>query len=162
MEMALGGTPDLSALLQFKFYEPVYYHDPIGNKFPETTEKIGYFVGIAENKGDELTFWVLTGNGSVIARYVIRTALKGTETNKREGTGIDQGLEGRESTDTGETNEDSLDLLLLSEKCKSKMPVLDPNEVKGFVFVRDDSKGIPTRATVSRFDDEIEKYLLKY
>ena len=144
MEMALGGTPDLSALLQFKFYEPVYYHDPIGNKFPETTEKIGYFVGIAENKGDELTFWVLTGNGSVIARSVIRTALKGTETNKREGTGIDQGLEGRESTDTGETNEDSLDLLLLSEKCKSKMPVLDPNEVKGFVFVRDDSKGVPT------------------
>jgi hypothetical protein len=94
MEVALGETPDISALLQFRFYEPIYYHDPVNNKFPDTQEKIGYFIGIAENKGDELTFWVLTGNGSVIARSVIRSALKAKEVNKREGTGVDQGLEG--------------------------------------------------------------------
>ena len=160
MELALGGTPDLSALLQFRFYEPVYYHDPIGNKFPDTKEKIGHFVGIAENKGDELTFWILTGTGSVISRSVVRSALKVSEQNKREGHGLVPGLEGRFKP-TGETGE-SVDLLLLSEQSKSKMPILTPSEMEGFVFVREDSKGVPTRATVSRFDEEINKYLLKY
>ena len=170
IEVALGETPDISSLLQFAFYEPVYYYDPIGNKFPDTKEKIGHFVGIAENKGDELTFWVLTGHRTVIARSVIRSALNSREPNKREGTKIAPGLEGSSdasTTDTTDTGEPKLELLLASELSKSmgmseSMTLLDPEQTEGFVFVREDSRGVPTRATVSRFDEEINKYLLKY
>ena len=35
-----GETPDISAYLQFKFYEAVYYHDD-ELKFPDTKEKLG-------------------------------------------------------------------------------------------------------------------------
>jgi len=113
VEVALGNTPDLSSLLQFTFYKPVYYLDLIEHKFPDTKEKIGHFVGIAENKGDSLTFWVLTGKRTVIACSVIRSALNPKEPNKREGTSIPQGLEGStEPTDTGEAT--TLDLMLVS------------------------------------------------
>ena len=58
-ESCFGETPDVSSLMQFSFYEKVYFLDPDA-KFPDTSERLGYFVGIAENKGDDLTFWVLT------------------------------------------------------------------------------------------------------
>jgi hypothetical protein len=36
-----GETPDISAFLQYKFYEKAYYHDP-DQKYPGTKEKTGY------------------------------------------------------------------------------------------------------------------------
>jgi len=82
-EMALGETPDISALLQFSFYEPIYYLDEDAS-FPETAEKLGHFLGVAEMCGDSLTFWILTSNRSVIARSVVRSALLDKEHNKRQ------------------------------------------------------------------------------
>ena len=62
MEALTGVTPDISAMLHFTFWEPVYYLDP-GDElsFPSSPhEKLGRFVGIAENVGDALTFKILT------------------------------------------------------------------------------------------------------
>jgi hypothetical protein len=42
----------------FYWFEPVLYLDPV-SKFPETTERPGYFVGFADNVGDALTFKIL-------------------------------------------------------------------------------------------------------
>jgi hypothetical protein len=42
-------------MLMFYWFEPVLYLDPF-SKFPETTERPGYFVAIADNVGDALTF----------------------------------------------------------------------------------------------------------
>jgi hypothetical protein len=47
------GTPDISAFLQFRFYEPVYFHNPQG-KFPDTRELPGYWLGVAYNIGDTI------------------------------------------------------------------------------------------------------------
>jgi surface polysaccharide O-acyltransferase-like enzyme len=41
-EMALGVTPDISCLLQFAFYEPVYYLEDT-ESFPSTCEKLGHW-----------------------------------------------------------------------------------------------------------------------
>ena len=82
-EMALGETPDLLALMQFAFYEPVYYLDEAAS-YPETKEKLGWFLGPAEHCGDDLTFWILTSKKIVIARSVVRSALLQSELNKRE------------------------------------------------------------------------------
>jgi hypothetical protein len=46
---------DISHILMFYWYEPVLHLDPV-SKFPETTERPGYFLGFADNVGDTLTF----------------------------------------------------------------------------------------------------------
>ena len=83
-EWLLGYTPDITVLLQFHFWEPIYYAKYDG-KFPsDGTECLGRFVGIAENVGNAMSFKVLTEEGKVIVRSVIRSALKsGGYDNKR-------------------------------------------------------------------------------
>ena len=53
------GTPDISHILQFRWFEPVLYSNP-DTSYPETKEEPGYFVGFTENVGDALTFKILT------------------------------------------------------------------------------------------------------
>ena len=68
IEMATGETPDISNLLQFHWYEKVYYYDH-SMSFPDSKEKLGRFVGIAEHVGDTLTYHILTEDISkVISR----------------------------------------------------------------------------------------------
>ena len=79
-------TPDISALLIFSFYEWVYYLES-ETPFPNSREKAGWFIGIAENVGDALTFWILTEDTEkIIARSVVRT----TEDPKTANQRIDQ------------------------------------------------------------------------
>ena len=74
IEVATGETPDISNLIQFHWYERVYYYDPLAS-FPESKEKLGRFVGIAENVGNTLTYKILTENTEkVIYRSVVRSA----------------------------------------------------------------------------------------
>ncbi|MGH3053454.1 MAG: hypothetical protein ACRDL7_00575, partial [Gaiellaceae bacterium] len=74
IEAAFGETPDISALLQFKFFERVFYYDDV-DPFPISKEKSGHFIGIAENVGDALTYWIYTEDTQqVIARSVLRSA----------------------------------------------------------------------------------------
>jgi hypothetical protein len=73
IEQAFGDTPDISNLLQFSFWELVYYWTPAKGS-PLTKEAIGRFVGIAENIGDFMTYYVLTDTGQVLARSQVRTA----------------------------------------------------------------------------------------
>ena len=53
-----GHTHDISQFLQFYFWERVLYLDNV-DSFPASKERPGYFVGIAKNVGDSLTFKVL-------------------------------------------------------------------------------------------------------
>ena len=73
MEIAGGVTPDISSLLIFVWYEPVLYnvHEIL---FPKSKEKYGYFIGIADNVGDALTFLIMKNDtGNVISRSVVRS-----------------------------------------------------------------------------------------
>ena len=54
------------------------YYSKHDAKFPsDTTEKLGRFVGIAENVGHAMTYKILNEDGLVISRAVVRTAMKG-------------------------------------------------------------------------------------
>jgi hypothetical protein len=76
IEWMLGYTPDISVLLQFQFWEPVYYQKYDG-KFPsDSTEELGRFVGIAETTGHSMTYKILTSDLKIIHRVVARTAMK--------------------------------------------------------------------------------------
>ncbi len=55
-----GQMADISALLQYHFYEEVYYLDHTSRYPSKSREKIGYWVGVAEHVGDALTYKVLT------------------------------------------------------------------------------------------------------
>jgi hypothetical protein len=52
------GTIGISHILMFYWFENFLYLDPVF-EFPEITGKPGYFVGIADNVGDALTFKIL-------------------------------------------------------------------------------------------------------
>jgi len=57
LEKLTGITPDISAILCYHFYEPVYYKR-IDAGFPsESTERLGYWVGVSANVGHAMTCW---------------------------------------------------------------------------------------------------------
>ena len=82
-----GTTPDVSFMLHFSFYEPVYYRIDSSEtdlNFPSSSnEKKGYWVSFADNQGDSLTWRILTAdNQKIIIRSGVRSALR-TTTNQR-------------------------------------------------------------------------------
>ena len=82
-----GTTPDISFLLHFSFYEPVYYRidssEPDLNFPSSSNEKKGYWVGFADNQGDSFTWRILTEDTQkIIIRSGVRSALR-TTTNQR-------------------------------------------------------------------------------
>ena len=82
-----GTTPDISFLLHFSFYEPVYYRidssEPDLNFPSSSNEKKCYWVGFADSQGDSLTWRILTeDNQKIIIRSGVRSALR-TTTNQR-------------------------------------------------------------------------------
>ena len=81
-----GTTPDISFLLHFSFYEPVYYRidssEPDLNFPSSSNEKKGYWVGFADNQGDSLTWRILTEDTQkIIICSGVRSALR-TTTNQ--------------------------------------------------------------------------------
>ena len=81
-----GTTPDVSFMLHFSFYEPVYYRidssEPDLNFPSSSNEKKGYWVGFADNQGDSLTWRILTEDThKIIIRSGVRSALR-TTTNQ--------------------------------------------------------------------------------
>ena len=82
-----GTTPDISFMLHFSFYEPVYYRIDSSEPdlhFPSlSNEKKGYWVGFSDNPGDRLTWRILTEDTEkIIICSGVRSALR-TTTNQR-------------------------------------------------------------------------------
>ena len=82
-----GNLNDISPMLQFTFWEPVYYlSDPTDRQFPGISdEKRGHYVGISENIGHSMTFIIITDDTNTkIERSVVRSALQKETANLRE------------------------------------------------------------------------------
>ena len=86
-----GITTDISALLQFQFWEPVYFATGDALKYDGKTpfpsgiaEAKGRFVGFAESVGDVLTYKVLSDDTKkIIYRSYVRSAVTESERNLR-------------------------------------------------------------------------------
>ncbi len=84
IEWLLGTTPDITVLLRFIFWEPVYYLKYENETTKKSEVAVGRFVGISEHVGHAMTYKILTEGRKVIRRAVIRTANKhGVFRNKR-------------------------------------------------------------------------------
>ena len=82
-----GTTPDVSFMLHFSFYEPVYYRidssEPDLNFPSSSNENKGYWVGFSDNQGDSFTWRILTEDTQkIIICSGVRSALR-TTTNQR-------------------------------------------------------------------------------
>jgi hypothetical protein len=76
IEALTGSTPDISILLRFHWYERIYYKVDDSDFPSDSLEKLGRFVGIAENVGHTMTYKVLTDDThKVICRANLRSAI---------------------------------------------------------------------------------------
>jgi len=68
-----GYTPDISAYLQYQFWEKIYFK--IDDQSPSTKEAPGYWLGVSETVGDMMTYDIWSDKtNKVIQRSVIRSA----------------------------------------------------------------------------------------
>ena len=98
LEKAHGQPVDVSALMQFRWFEPVLYHAPDASfhaSFPsESTEKLGRWVGVADHVGDALTYLILDDASQlVVPRSVVCTAPSAQHPNLRATTPQQDGEE---------------------------------------------------------------------
>jgi hypothetical protein len=76
IRMSSGSTNDISPLLCFHFWEPVYYKLDDSDFPSDSREKRGHFIGISESVGHAMTFKILTDNPlKVIHQSSVRSAL---------------------------------------------------------------------------------------
>jgi hypothetical protein len=74
--MSTGSTNDISPLLYFHFWEPVYYKLDDSDFPSDSREKCRHFISISESVGHAMTFKILTDNTlKVIHQSNVRSAL---------------------------------------------------------------------------------------
>ena len=81
LQALTGQVPDISHFLHFSFWEPIYYkvdESEPDHRLPfQSNEMRGHWVGFAENKGDQLTWKILTDDtNTIIIRSAVRSATK--------------------------------------------------------------------------------------
>ena len=154
-----GVTVDISAFLNFTFWQPVYY--AAENKWPsESAEKSGRWVGIAPNVGDALTYTILTDDtNKLIFRSAVRARDGKTNENKRLDT-----FKGDEAT------KPIRNVITSPENAAPNVhaPNFSPDDLLGRTFLQQPTEsGERFRATIVRKIIEMEgqeekiKFLLK-
>jgi hypothetical protein len=72
-EMVFGDTPDISELVDYSFYQSVYYvHDPNDKGFPTPPLHQARYLGPACRHGSVMTHWIRLPDGSKIAKSLLR------------------------------------------------------------------------------------------
>ena len=72
IERLTGDTIDISEWLDFDFYERVSYWDQKKMDMTDEQAKLGRWLGIAHRVGSDMTYWILTESGKVIARSTVQ------------------------------------------------------------------------------------------
>jgi hypothetical protein len=72
IEAVKGHTVDISEWLDFEFYDCVWCWDEKGSDMTEEQHLIGRWLGIAHHVGSDMTYWILTKSGRVIARSTVQ------------------------------------------------------------------------------------------
>ena len=164
-QACFGNTPDISALLQYTFYQPVYFSDK--DTYPHANERLGHWLGVAENKGDVLTYWILTENQTVLARSLVRP-VQDFEVNKRcpePSESLDPVVRDFEGSEKADVKID-----LLSDIVKSTSPEVNITTINdfntsehiGFEFIRKDQQDVPAKTKIIEVDEDTGRALLEY
>jgi hypothetical protein len=162
IEAAFNQVPDVSPLLAFWWYQPVYYqaHDV---KFPsDSKEKLGRWVGVAENKGDLMTFWVMDElTRHVVARSNVRPVTVDDPNNRLASVGGEVGTMVSHKPIVMATGD------LCENPPDAKLPQFTPEELLGISFLhKPEPDGETLRARVVRKieerDAKAERSIVKF
>jgi hypothetical protein len=84
MEILTGASPDISPLLSFRWWEPVYFKLHNASFRSDSRERRGHFVGIFEHVGHAMTYMMLTNDTqNIIHLSNVQTALDPLSPNKQ-------------------------------------------------------------------------------
>jgi hypothetical protein len=72
IERVMGHTVDISEWLDFDFYDRVWYWDQRKMDMTDEQARVGRWLGIAHRVGSDMTYWILTQSGQVIARSTVQ------------------------------------------------------------------------------------------
>jgi hypothetical protein len=72
LERITGDTIDISEWLDFDFFDMVWYWDQKKMDMNDEQARIGRWLGIAHRVGSDMTYWILTETGNVIARSTVQ------------------------------------------------------------------------------------------
>ena len=72
IERVTGNTIDISEWLDFDFYDRVWYWDAKKMDMTDERARIGRWLGISHRVGSDMTYWILTESGNVIARSTVQ------------------------------------------------------------------------------------------
>ena len=75
LEEVMGHTIDISEWLDFEFYDLVWYWDERKANMADDPKKIGWWLRIAHCVGSDMTYWILTQSGKVIARLTVQQVI---------------------------------------------------------------------------------------
>ena len=119
--------PDISLLLRFSFWDPVYYKLD-DSDFPSgSTEGCGCWVGIAKNVGPTMTYKILSDDTKkVIYRLNVHSALTKEDRNKH----VDL-FGGEEVAPIIKSSSDE------DESPRKPMPIFNPTDLVGRTFLMD-------------------------
>ena len=150
---AFGVQTDISALLSFHWWQPVYYS--VDGDFPsKSKEKLGRWVGVDDNQGDALTYLVLTNDTQqVITRSSVRAASDPMFPNKRATPAASTLDEGEESSGIIYSLSDKLEL----DPSALELPLFSPEELLGLTFLKECEDGQTMHAKVVKRLNERDK-----
>jgi hypothetical protein len=149
IRMSTGSTNDISPLLCFHFWEPVYYKFDDSDFPSDSREKCGHFVGISESVGHAMTFKILTDNTlKVIHQSNVRSAHNPHAKNLQ----LDPLEPGNVAMHIVKSCHDSAD----DGEILPPMPVIDPSELIGRTFLMDKQDGQRHHARILNVIDEEE------
>ena len=176
LESAYGTPPDISAYLNFHWWQPVLYRME-NPHFPSTSiEGHGRWVGVAETQGDALTYLILTDDTKqVIVRSMVR-AFDPANPNYRVLTPKVDGEVQQDEDETNKENEANENVQLLSDYITpendphhGKVPKFSPDELLGLTFLHEVNDGQKFRAQVVRKINDMDaenhqqlKYLIHF
>src|SRR5688500_3040333 len=124
LQVLTGVTPDISPILQFEWYEPVYYKEEESHFPSMSKEKSGRFVGVAEHVGHALTFMILTDDTQkIIYQSVVRTATDTASQNLRARSQLEQ--------DPYTHVHSFIDEHINDDGDPPSMPIIHPEEIVG-------------------------------
>lgn len=147
IQVLTGQVPNISPLLMFMFYEPVYYAID-DNSFPsEPKEGKGRFVGFSESVGHDMTFMVYCEDTKTI---IHRSRVRSRDEewmflNLRAENGIGTGLHD-DAEDASPKISGAMDEAL---KAGAKLPIIEPEDMIGRTFLqRPEKDGTRNRAKI--------------
>jgi hypothetical protein len=132
-QVLTGSANDISPLLNFRFYDPVYYKVDDSDFPSDSREKRGRWVGIAEHVGHAMTFKILTNDTrKIIYHSNIRSALDPNSWNchrdpLNDETPVTPIIQSRHDSASGDSSDHG--------EGNYAMPVVDPNDLVGRTFL---------------------------